>query len=207
MKMVRNFLYVMSVTIWLFSYVATTRTDSPESLTDMDGFNTFQESLSPAQREECASLIDKLIEVGNAIQEHCQKGLKHNNIMLKYRQFAHLDQLCFNVGIGCTQKNDDPIVCRDISILDEFNKEGYLSIEQLKPFNDTLNPEEQQQLEGVLQDMFAFCKQVINNLVTLLNEYPGLKSKLEEFLNQTDQELVLLIGFDAPFPLITFKIA
>lgn len=206
MKIVRNFLYVLS-TLWLFSYNLTIGANSPESLLAMDEFTTFYESLTSAQKEECTLLLDRLIEVGNTIQERCQKGLRHNSIMFKYRQFSQQDQLCFNVGIGCTMKNDDPIVCRDIRRLDEFNKDGYLTNEQLKAFHATLNQEEELQLEDVLDDMLVFCKQVVHDLVTIFDEYPGLKGSLQEFLQQTDQELLLLIGFDAPFPLLTFKIA
>lgn len=175
-----------------------------------NALDTFYARLSSKEQEvDLNNLFNALIEKGAQIQEYCDNGLKqkYNHLMLKYRDYTQTKQLCLNVSFGCTIQNNDPIVCRDNNLLEIFDLEHYLNNEILKEFNNHLHTDEQEELKIVITDMYMFCKNTINDLDTLLNQYPTIKSKLQQLLAETNQELLITIGFDYPFPTIIYKIA
>lgn len=172
----------------------------------LEGFGQFYALLSDSEQSDLTRMFDELIGLGCQVQEYCDTGLKHNSLMFKYKQHKNLEQLCLNAAFGCTAQTDDPVVCTDLMLLDSFDCDSCLRDQDLKDFCLKLNHKEQRELKTVIMDMFLFCKKTIQNLDLLLDRYPTIKSKLKTFMAETNQELLVTIGFDYPFPSITYRI-
>jgi hypothetical protein len=214
MKFFKQWLTVFVICISMLQY-STIHADELQTQEDMiaviknalEGFGQFYAILSPSEQEDLTRMFDDLISMGCQIQEYCDTGLKHNSLMLNYKNSKNLEQLCLNASFGCTAKNDEPIVCRDITLLEHFDCASCLQDSDLNQFYSSLNLEEQEELRTVIMDMFLFCKKTVHDLTQLLDHYPVIKSKLQTFIAEVDQELLVTIGFDYPFPSITYKIA
>jgi hypothetical protein len=172
----------------------------------LEGFRLFYELLSNSEQDDLTRMFDELIGIGCKVQDYCDTGLKHNNLMLKYKLHKNLDQLCLNAAFGCTEQTNDPIVCTNLTALEPFDSHSCLRDQDLSNFYLGLNNKEQEELNTVIMDMFVFCKKTIQDLDQLLDRYPTIKSKLKAFLAETNQELLVNIGFDYPFPSITYRI-
>lgn len=172
----------------------------------LEGFGQFYALLSNSEQDDLTRLFDELIGIGCKVQDYCDTGWKHNNLMLKYRVHKNLEQLCLNASFGCTAQTDDPIVCTDLTTLETFECDSCLQDQDFRNFYLGLNNKEQEELKVVVMDMFLFCKKTIQDLDQLLDRYETIKSKLKAFLAETNQELLVTIGFDYPFPSITYRI-
>lgn len=172
-----------------------------------DGIQDFYDSLTKKEQEDIAVLLDQLLEIGSEIQLFCDTYGKHNRLMLKYKEYKKTDIFNLNVAFGCTKASSDPLIYRDIELLNNFDYDAALQNTDLRDFYSVLIDEEQQELKVVLIEMLSFCKKIVSDLETLCNNYPTIKGKLEHFMQKTDQEFLISIGFDYPFPALVYKIA
>lgn len=172
----------------------------------LESIRLFYDSLSPQEQDDSTVMFDELLAIGGQVQDFCDTYVKHNNLMLKYKQYKNNDMFNLNVSFGCTKRSDDPIICRDIKLLDTFDYNSWLQSE-IDEFHNQLNDEEQQELKVTIIEMFTFCKNTICTFNELLGRYPAIKNKLEQFMNVYNQEFLITIGFDYPFPSIVYKVA
>lgn len=171
------------------------------------GFGEFYAALSEEQRDDLARLIDELIEIGSQAKEYCGTDLKYNELILKYKEHKNLDHMFLKASLGCSTQNDDPAVCRNVIELDTFDCQVCLEELATNDFYNQLTSEEQEELKSVIMDMFSFCKTTIQSFEMLLTRYATIKDNIKFFMQETNQELLVTIGFDHPFPSITYKIA
>ncbi len=214
MKFLKKWLTLFALLLGCTSISKIYTQDTMQQTTDtslvknvLDGFKQFYTVLSESEQQDLTHIFNGVVGIGSSMQEYCDGTLKPHNVMLSYKQYKKLDQLCLNASFGCTIKNNDPIVCRNSALLDTFECESFLQEPILKEFNDQLSPKEQEELKAVVLDMFTFCKTIVQELTILLNRYPSIEAKLQQLMAETDQEFVVTIGFDLPFPSITYKIA
>lgn len=171
------------------------------------GFGEFYAALSEEQRDDLARLIDELIEIGSQATEYCGTDLKYNELILKYKKHKNLEHMCLKASLGCSTQNDDPAVCRNVIELDTFDCQVCLEELATNDFYNQLTSEEQEELKSIIMDMFSFCKTTIQSFEMLLTRYATIKDNITFFMQETNQELLVTIGFDHPFPSITYKIA